>query len=799
MATSTQLIKKFTPLVAVATAFSWLSALQAKPPIDYIDPFIGTGRQGKDFPGASIPFSMVKINPATNRGMGYSYQDKTIQGFGFDQLGGADGGELGNFLVMATTGPLKTYGGDGKPGSGFLSAFSKSTEKASAGYYAVTLDDYKVRAEATVATHSGILRFTFPENTQSRIQVDLSHRNAGTSLHQTVKMVDDHTIEGMMVYTGAGGGWTFGGSTRYTAYYHAEFSKPFTNYGVWSAALPPEWNTTPPTPWGRNKNNTSMPAFIAACKNAEVIPGCKEKEGQHLGFYTEFPTRAGETVMVKTGLSFVSIAGARANLAAEIPAWNFDQVLQQARDAWTKAVDRLSVEGGTEDHKTIFYSALYRTLLFPMIFADRDGQYPGGDNQPHQSDAFTNVTIFSGWDDYRSEYPLLTLIEPKMVRNQISSMLSLAELNGKHYLDRWEIMGNYTDCMIGNPDVIVINDAWHKGIRDFDIDKAYAYSVNSSEKYGNAKYGYCPGQISETTEYGLSEWNMAQFAAALGKKEDAAKYLERSMAYKKIFNPDAPWTYDAAGKDSRPEWKGWFCGKDGNGAFLPWPGLTSPKFTREATVYQAGWTAYNDIPGLIHLLGGKDVFTAKLDDFFTRTPDFTKWNPYMGMRNPAHVYGGMEPWWNPYNNPVNEPTELIPFLFDWSGAPWLTQKWLRQSMSVYYTGTEGLPGDDDVGQMSAWYVLAASGLTQSCPGNPRFEIVNPLFDKVTLKLDPAYTKGGMFVITAKNNSPANIYIQSARLNGSPLNRCWLDYSEIARGGNLELVMGPQPNKTWGIQ
>ncbi len=791
-------MKKFVSSFLLAMAVSAAPAAFAKASIDYIDPFIGTGHQGKDFPGASLPFSMVKICPITYTGMGYSYYDKTVMGFGFDQLGGADGGELGNFLVMATTGPLNTYWG-GKPGSRYSSGFSKTTEKASAGYYAVALDDYKIQAEATVAMHSGMLRFTFPDHAQSRIQIDLSHRNSGTSLHQTVKVVNDHTIEGMMEYTGAGGGWTFGGKTSYTAYYHAEFSKPFTKYGVWSANLPPEWHATPPVPWSRNGNNINKPTFIEACKNAEVIPDCKEKDGQHLGFYTEFPTKAGVVVMIKTGLSFVSIEGARANLVAEIPDWNFDQVHQQARDTWTKAVDRLAVEGGTEDNKTIYYSALYRALLFPMTFADLDGNYPGGDHKPHHSDAFTNVTIFSGWDDYRSEYPLLTLVKPEMVRNQISSMLSLAELNGKEFLDRWEIMGNYTDCMNGNPDVVVINDAWQKGIRDFDVDKAYRYSINSSEKYGNAKFGYTPGQISETTEYGLSEWNMGQFAAALGKKEDAAKYQERSLAYKKIYNPDVPWTYDAAGKDARPEWKGWFCAKDGKGNFEPWPGLISGKYTREATVYQAGWTAYNDIPGLIQLLGGKELFTAKLDDFFSRTPDFTKWNPYMGKGNPAHIYGGMEPWWNPYNNPVNEPTELIPFLFNWSGAPWLTQKWLRQSMAVYYTGPEGLPGDDDVGQMSAWYVLAASGITQSCPGNPRFEIVNPLFDKVTLKLDPKYTKGGSFVITAKNNAPENIYIQSATLNGKPFNRCWLNYSEISAGGTLNLVLGRRPNKTWGVQ
>jgi predicted alpha-1,2-mannosidase len=786
------------------------SSLAAKDPVDYVDPFIGTGHQGKDFPGASTPFSMVKISPDTivSGPTGYSYFDKTVQGFGFDQLGGADGGELGNFLVMATTGILKTYGGDhGQPGTGYLSSISKSSEKATPGYYSVMLDDYQIKAEATVATHSGIMRFTFPENDQSRIQIDLAHRLDGTSVHQTIKVVNDHTIEGEIDCTKDSGGWRFGGDIAYKLYYHAEFSRPFTKTGVWSATLPDEWNATPPIPYGRRMGPFGLvqsktindPDFIDACKNAEVIPDCPQKDGQHLGFFTEFATQANDVVMVKAGLSFVSTDGARANLAAEIPAWNFDQVQQQARETWTKALDRLAVEGGTEDDKTIYYSALYRTLLFPMTFADANGDYTGGDHQIHHTTDFTNVTIFSGWDDYRSEYPLLTLIDPKVVNDQINSMLSLAATNGTGYLDRWEIMGNYTDCMIGNPEVVVINDAWQKGIRGFDSAKAFTYCLNTTQKYGNSRFGYSPGNISETNEYGLCEWNMADFAAALGHQDAAAKYSALSEAYQQLFNPDEPWTYDAEAKDFQPQWKGWFCAKDSKGQFLPWPGLLSPKYTREATVYQAGWTAYNDIPGMIELLGGNEQFTAKLDDFFSRTPDFSIWNPYLGTRNPAHIYGGQEPWWNPYNNPVNEPTELIGFLFNWSGAPWLTQKWVRESMRVYYTGPEGLPGDDDVGQMSAWYVLCAIGLHQSCPGNPRFEIFSPLFDKVTLKLDPRYTKGETFIITAKNNSPDNVYIQSAALNGKPLDRCWLDYSEIAAGGTLALVMGPAPNKSWGLE
>ncbi len=776
--------------------FNGLCALVAKEPVDYIDPFIGTGSQGKDFPGASTPFGMAKVSPDTVTAgvVSYYYSDKTLSGFSFNHIGGADGAELANLLTTATTGPLHTYWGQrGKAGTGYCSAFSKNTETASAGYYAVTLDDYNIRAEATAAPHSGMLRFTFPENAASRIQIDLSHRNDGTSLHQSVKMTDDHTIEGVVDCPWQGGGWRFG-HTSYTLYYHMEFSRPITKVGVWSATLPQVWNDAK-VPYHAPGKTVSDPAFIEACKNAAVIPDCREKEGQHLGFYAEFPTKPGEVVMVKAGISYVSIDGARANLTAEIPAWDFDGVHRQARESWVKALDRMTVEGGTEDHKTIFYSALYRAMLFPMIYADLDGSFPGGDHKPHKTSAFVNRTLFSGWDGYRSEYPLLTLVAPDVVNDQINSMVTLADLNGTHFYDRWEIMGSYTGVMTGNPEVPVINDAWQKGIRNFDSKKAYEYAVNTTYKNGNGAAGYRRESIAETIDYGVDEWNLGKFALSLGYKQDAEKYLQSSLSYKHLFDPNQAWTYDAAGTDAKPAWKGWFRVKDGNGNFEPWLGLTSPKGGRESSVYQTGWTVYNDVPGLIDLLGGKELFVEKLDDFFKRSPDYTSWNPYMGKPNPT----GGRSWSSPYNNPGNEPTELIAYLFNRAGAPWLTQKWVLQEENIYNIGPEGLPGDDDVGQMSAWYVLSAIGLAQLNPGDPRFEVSTPLFDKITLRFDPKYATGKSFTITAKNNSPANPYIQSATLNGQPFNRCWLNYSEITAGGTLELVLGPEPNKSWGIE
>ncbi len=750
------------------------TAAAAKEPVDYIDPLIGTGKHGKTFPGAATPAGMVQLSPDTvtggDNGSGYRYYHKTIQGFSFTHMSGVGWfGDLGNFLVTPTTGPLKTYyGTTDKPGTGYLSSFSHDTETAQAGYYAVTLADSGVRAEMTAAPHSGVLRFTFPENQTSRIQIDLARRVGGTSLHQTVKAIDDHTIEGQIECTPDGGGWGHGeGQANYTFYYHAEFSRPFGQVGVWSATLPP----------GSYRNALNQPAFIAACQNAQVLPGCREMAGQHLGFFSEFPTKAAEVVQLKVGISFVSVAGARANLAAEIPGWDFDAVRRQARQAWATEIARMEVEGGSEDQKTAFYTALYHSMLDPQIFADLNGDYPGGDGQPHSTSKFIKRTIFSGWDVYRSEYPLLTIIAPENVNDLINSFVELAEQNKTHYYDRWEFLNAYSGCMNGNPAVVVLNDAYKKGIRNYDMNKAYEYAVNTCEKTDGAGLHYEPGRLSSSLEDANANWNLSELARQLGKTDDAKKYAERSQIYHALFDPTQDWTYDKAGQDNRPEWKGWFRARNAKGEFAPWAGLTSSATCTEATVYEQGWSVPQDVPGLIQLLGGPELFVAKLDDFFTRTPDFGQWNAY--------------------DNHPNEPCHLIPFLFNRAGAPWLTQKWVRAIDNVYRAGPEGLCGDEDVGQMSAWFILAASGLHPACPGDTRYEIFTPLFDRISFRLDPKYTKGGNFVVTAQNNSPANVYIQSATLNGKVLRRCWLDYREIVAGGSLNLVLGPQPNKDWG--
>jgi predicted alpha-1,2-mannosidase len=776
-----------------------LQLLPAKDAADYVNPFIGTssmnatkeeraklphidpnfeGFFGKLFPGACTPAGMVQLSPDTitggDNGAGYCYPHTTIQGFSFQHLSGVGAfGDLGNFMVMPTTGPLKTwYGETDKPGSGYLSSYSKDTETAQAGYYAVTLDDYKVRAEMTAAPRSGILRFTFSKDPAARIQIDLARRVGGTSLHQTVKVTDDHTIEGEIDCTHQGGGFE-GGKVAYTLYYHAEFSRPIKTCGVWSATIPPgSWD----------HKAITKPEFAAACQAAEIIPGCRDKDGQHLGFYAEFPTEDKDVIMLKAGISYVSIDNARANLAAEIPAWDFDGTRQKAHDLWVHALDRVSVEGGTEDQKTTFYTSMYHSLVDPRIYSDVNGDYPGADGKVHQAKGYIKRTVFSGWDVYRSQFPLLTIIAPDIINDQINSSIDMADLSGSHYFDRWVLFNSPTGCMCGSPEVVVINDAYQKGIRNFDASKAYDYSVFTCEKDGNGSLGYVQGGhgVSISLENDFDDWNLSQLAAALGKTDDAKKYADAAQQYHLLFDPDVSWSYDKSGKTDHPDWKGWFHNKDASGNWDAWEGLTSGKGGMESTLFQNGWFVPEDIAGLTQLLGGKDLFVAKLSDFFDRTPKLNKWNNY--------------------DNQPNEPSHLIPFLFNRIGAPWLTQKWVRRLCAeTYGASANGLCGDDDEGQVSAWFVLGASGLAQACPGDPRYEIFTPLFDKVTLNLNPTYSKGKSFVITAKNNSPENVYIQSATLNGQPFNRCWLNYSEITAGGTLDLVLGPQPNQAWGVE
>lgn len=763
--------------LAVLGGVALFMACQTSKKIDnakYVNPFIGASTSvgdagvyhglGKTFPGATTPYGTVQLSPNTitggDNGSGYSYEHTSIEGFAFTQMSGVGWfGDLGNFLVMPTVGAMKTNSGTlEKPDEGYRSRYDKKSELATAGYYSVFLSDYQVKAEATAAPHSGILRFTFPSNNQSRIQIDLARRVGGTSTEQYIKVLNDHAITGWMKCTPDGGGWGNGdGKADYTVYFYAEFSKPLKKYGVWSAAIPE--NAV------RKREEVTGKAYQELIAKAKVLEGVKEQQGKHLGFFTEFATTANEEVLLKAGISFVSMEGAKSNLAGEIAGWDFEDVKTKATEAWDKSLSKIKIEGGTEEQKTVFYTSLYHTQIDPRVFEDLDGNYIGGDKKAHQSKNFTKRTIFSGWDVFRSQMPLQTIINPELVGDMINSLVTLADEKDKDYLERWEFLNSYSGCMIGNPAVSVIADAYAKNIRTFDVEKAYQLAVNSVEKFGNGEKGYVvePFGISHTLEYAYFDWCVAQMAKGLGKTADAEKYSKKAQAYRNLFDAE----------------KGWFRPRTKTGEWEPWPKegrLKQWYGAIESNPYQQGWFVPQDVPGMVALMGGKEKVLADLIHLFDKSPQDLMWNDY-------------------YNH-ANEPVHHVPFLFNRVGAPWLTQKWTREICKrAYRNSVEGLVGNEDVGQMSAWYVLAASGIHPVTPGDTRYEITSPVFNKIVLNGDKKHP----FTIEAVNNSEQNIYIQKATLNGKDYPLCWIDHKDIVKGGILKLEMGPQPNKNWGVE
>lgn len=744
-----------------------------RPLSTYVNPFIGASTNtktagsyhglGKTFPGATAPFGMVQVSPNTitggDNGPGYSYEHTTIEGFAFTQMSGIGWyGDLGNFLVMPTVGPLHTVAGKAEqPENGYRSRYEKASEKASAGYYSVFLTDYQVKAEATAMPHSGMLRFTFPESKESRIQIDLARRVGGTSVFQSIEVVDDHTIKGQMQCTPDGGGWGNGdGKADYTVYFYAQFSKPFRRHGVWSAEIPDDWS--------RKRQDVTSDRYQDVVRQAKIHPSVSSFEGKHLGFYADFDTKQGEEILLKSGISFTSIKNAEENLFTEIKGWDFDETHEACARLWDNELAKVSVWGGTDDDKTTFYTALYHTLIDPRVASDVNGEYTGADKQVYQTDKFNKRTIFSGWDVFRSQMPLQTIINPVLVNDQINSLVEIATQSGNEYLERWELLNAFSGCMLGNPAISVLCDAYVKGIRNYDVEKAYQYACNTSRLFGNNAEGYTPGSISHTLEYAYTDWCMAQLAGWLGKTDDQTRFARQAKSYASTFDPES----------------GWFRPRDSKGEFKPLPEkgrLQKGYGSMESNPYQQGWFVPHDIDGMVALMGGREKVLADLTDMFEKTP-----NDYL---------------WNDYYNHANEPVHHIPFLFNRLNEPALTQKWTRDiCRNAYRNDVLGLVGNEDVGQMSAWYVLASAGIHPVCPGDPRYEITSPAFDKVEFRLDPAYASGKTFTVEAHGNSPENVYIQSATLNGKPYEKCYLMHSDIVAGGKLILQMGATPSE-WG--
>jgi predicted alpha-1,2-mannosidase len=705
-----------------------------------VNPFIGTGGHGHTYPGATMPFGMVQLSPDTRLEgwdgcSGYHYSDSVIYGFSLTHLSGTGVGDYGDVLLMPTQGKVQFDNGY-KTGTenGYSSWFKKETEKASPGYYEVKLEEYDIDVRLTATERVGIHEYTFNKKDTSNIILDLLHRDK--LLDYGINIVNKKEIEGFRVSQA----W----AQEQHVYFVIQSNKEFEFNELLSEALPKEER--------ENK---------VARKNKAAL---------------RFINKVGEKIMLKVGISAVSIKGARKNLEAEAPYWDFEKYAEEAKNTWTKALDKIQVKGGSEEKQEVFYTALYHSMIAPNVFSDVDGKYRGTDLKVHQSEDGPVYTVFSLWDTFRAEHPLFTIIEQQKTNEFIRTFLKQYKDGGQ--LPIWELAGNYTGCMIGYHSIPVIVDAYAKGIRDYDEKLALEAMLHSArmDKLGLSSYktkGYIAAgdeseSVSKTLEYAYDDWCIAQMAKDMGKTNTYFQFIRRAQYYKNIFN-------DENGFMQSKMNGGWRSGFD--------PAEVNFNFT-EANSWQYSMFVPQDIGGLIELHGGAVNFEEKLDELFTTEMELTG-------RHQSDITGLIGQYAH-----GNEPSHHMAYLYNYVGKPYKTQERVHQILNEQYTNQpDGLSGNEDCGQMSAWYVLSAMGFYSVTPGLDYYAIGTPLFDEVTINLE----NDKKFKVIANNISNENMYIQSASINGGDLNKAVLYHNQIMEGGELIFEMGSKPNENWGVE
>jgi predicted alpha-1,2-mannosidase len=711
--------------------------------IRYVNPFIGTGGHGHTYPGAVVPHGLVQLSPDTRTNgwdacSGYHYDDQSLIGFSHTHLSGTGIGDLGDILFLPYTAELKLIApnGDDKE-SVFGSTFSHDDEQAEPGYYRVYLNDYAIQAELTATAHAGFHRYTFPESENPGLFIDLvqtiHHRKL---VHSELNVVNDYEIQGMKQVQG----WA---PNRFV-YFYAQFSEPF-EYSI---------------------------------------------DDQSKAYLKFKPTAPGKQILAKVGISFVDEAGAKNNLRTEIADWNFDRIKQNAQNEWNKELGKIEISTSNETNRTIFYTALYHTALEPVISSDVDGRYRTMDNQIAQDTDYTNYSIFSLWDTFRSLHPLNTIISANENQAMIRSLIRKSDEGG--LLPMWELASNYTGCMIGYHAVSVIVDSYMKNERDFDVEKAYQAAVKSSsydtvhvsptidrnilqmnlmpvgKQYKNT-IGYIPADVETQSvargmEYAYNDWLIAQLAQALGKDSDYVRFMDLSKNYRQYYDVS---TGFMRGKLNDGSWRT---------PFDPRSSDHNNDDYCEGNAWQWNWFVPQDVSGLAEIMGGREAFIAKLDSLFSISSEVTGDNPSGDITGLIGQYAH-----------GNEPSHQTIHLYNVIGQPDKTQALVDQVLqTLYFNDPNGLSGNEDCGQMSAWYVLNSMGFYSYCPGIPDYSIGRPLFDEV--KIHPE--NGKTFIIRTINNSPENKYIQSARLNGKVLDTLFFSHKDLMEGGVLEITMRP---------
>ena len=764
------MIRRSVLLVAVFLLF--LSAIRAQtsdPSSSFsaVNPFIGTGPDGHTFPGATVPFGMVQLSPDTQIlpfkqsykwAAGYRYEDTTILGFSHTHFSGAGHSDLGDFLFQPISGNVQLEPGEvDKPGSGYRSRFRHDSEKAEPGYYAVTLDDYGVRAELTATPRVGVHRYTFPSDRPAHLLMDLRssiYNYPGKVLWSSLRIRADGTVTGMRE--------TRGWAPDRHLYFAMRFSTSPQTHALYDRERPVEYKGfRPPTPSPTESQAISGRGLVAVF---------------------DFGTLH-QPLVVNLAISTTSEANAIANLNAEVPGFDFDAVHAQARQSWQQALSVLEIHADPATRMNL-YTSLYHALMAPSLAMDVDDSYRGPDNEVHRADGFTFVSTFSLWDTYRAEQPLMTLLEPPSRTNDVvRSLLASQQESPFGILPIWQFHGLETWCMIGYHAVPEIDDAYMKGIRGYDANAALNAAVASATyaPYGHLgeymKLGYIPVDIddeavSKTIEYAFDDWTISRMARSMGRADVAAAFEKRAQNWRNVFDPKTGF--------ARP--------RNSDGSFRepfdPARAGADSGFT-EGNSWQYSWYEPQDEAGLIALLGGDDRLVAKLDEMFDTKVDpkqYADVEDISGMIG-QYVHG-------------NEPSHHMAYLYNYAGQPWRTQERLEQIVDSQYKPTpDGLVGNDDLGQMSAWLIFTALGFYPVAPGSNEYVIGRPFVNEATIHLP----NGKSFRVVAENLNDNNRYVGAITLNGSPLVRSFLRHDEIIAGGELRFVMSNTPNRAWATQ
>ena len=707
----------------------------------YVNPFIGTDFTGNTYPGAQAPFGMVQLSPDNglpgwDRISGYFYPDSTIAGFSHTHLSGTGAGDLYDISFMPVTLPYK----EAEAPLGIHSKFSHEDESAYAGYYQVRLKDYNINVELTATERCGIQRYTFPE-AQSAIFLNLKKAmNWDFTNDSYIEKIDSVTIQGYRFSDG----W----ARDQHIYFRTRFSRPFEKMELDTTAI--------------IKDNKRIGTAVIA--------------------RFDFNTKEGEQILVNTAISGTSMDGAAKNLQAEVPENDFDKYLAETKANWNRQLSKIEVKGDNEDDKVNFYTALYHSMIAPTIYNDVDGTYYGPDKKVHQADGWVNYSTFSLWDTYRAAHPLFTYTEPERVYDMIKSFIAFYEQNGR--LPVWNFYGSETDMMIGYHAVPVIADAYLKGIGDFDAEKALNACVataNLDSYRGIGLYkelGYIPYNVtdhynaenwslSKTLEYAFDDYCIAEMAKKMGKQDIADTFYKRSRNYRNLYNPETSFMQP----------------RDDKGHFIK--GFKADDYTPhicESNGWQYFWSVQHDIDGLIDLVGGKNRFAEKLDSMFTYHPAADAELPLFSTGMIGQYAHG------------NEPSHHVIYLFNSIGFNERTQYYVAKVMNeLYKNEPAGLCGNEDCGQMSAWYVFSAMGFYPVNPVSGKYEIGTPLFPEMQLHL----TNGKTFTVLAPNVNKKNIYIQSTKVNGHPYDKTYITHEQIMSGATVEFEMGSTP-KTIGV-